>query len=543
MNKDVHADTVLYNGAIRTLDDSRPVVSSVALRDGKVLAVSSDDDLRDSLKPGGEAVNLEGRLVLPGLVDAHVHLSWYANSLYNVDLRSTKSAQEAAQRVAERAADLAPGTWIRGQAWSQENWPDRAFPTAAQLDALVPYHPVYLTAQSGHSAWANSLALRKAGVTAATDDPPGGSIKRDASGKPTGLLLETAMALVSDAIPTPTPQELARRVQAAIVRAHRSGLTGVHDFDGESAFKAFQILQQQGDLSLRIVKNIPVDLLDHALALGLRWGFGNDFLRIGGVKTFADGALGPRTAWMIDAYEGEADNLGICVTDPEEMTENVRKATLGGLPSTIHAIGDRAVHQVLNVYETARKEEAAHGIAPAQRRHRIEHVQLIHPDDAARLAQLQVVASMQPNHATSDMIMADAYWGDRADYAYNIRLQLDAGAQLALGSDAPVEPIEPLPNIHAAVTRRRPDGSPDSAGWRSGPQARRTLSVEEAVRGFTVGPAFAVGLEDRLGRIGPGYLADLVVLDRDITTCDPMAIHETGVLGTMVGGKWVHREM
>lgn len=539
----MHADTVLYNGAIRTLDDKQPLVSAVAIRDGKVLALGGDNELRDTLKPGGEAIDLEGRLALPGLVDAHVHLSWYASALYNVDLRTTKSAREAAERVAERAAGLPPGAWIRGQAWSQENWPGRAFPTAAQLDELVPDHPVYLTAQSGHSGWANSLALRKAGVTAATDDPPGGTIRRDESGQPTGLLLETAMDLVAGVIPELTPEELAQRVQTALARAHRGGLTGVHDFDGALAFKAFQLLHGRGDLSLRIVKNIPVELLDHALALGLRWGFGDDFLRIGGVKTFADGALGPRTAWMIDPYEGEPHNRGICVTDPEEMAENVRKATLAGLPSTIHAIGDRAVHQVLNVYESARKEEAARGIVSATRRHRIEHVQLIHPDDVGRLAQLNVIASMQPNHATSDMIMADAYWGERTDYAYNIRLQLDAGAHIALGSDAPVEPIEPLPNIHAAVTRRRPDGSPGQNGWCSNPDARRTLSVEEAVRGFTLGPAYAAGLEDRLGRLSPGYLADLIILDQNIFDCDPMAICETGVLGTMVGGEWVYREL
>ena len=535
------ADIVLYNANLRTLDDDRPRAASIALRDGKVLAVARHDTLRDSLKPGGEAIDLHGRLVLPGLVDAHVHLSWYADYLHNVDLRPTTSAYEAARLVAERAASVAPGTWIRGHGWSQENWSGRAFPTAAQLDALTPEHPVYLTTQSAHAAWVNSRALRQAGITASTEDPPGGVITRDESGKPTGLLLETAMSLVSDLIPPPSAAELAGRVQSAIARAHRGGLTGVHDFDGALAFRAYQILQQRGDLSLRIVKNIPVALLDHALALGLRWGFGNDFLRMGGVKTFADGALGPRTAWMIDPYEGEPQNYGICVTDPEEMTENVRRASLAGLPSTIHAIGDRAVHEVLNAYETVRKEETARGIVPDRRRHRIEHVQLIHPDDAARLSQLRVIASMQPNHATSDMVMADDYWGDRADYAYNIRLQLDAGAPIALGSDAPVEPIEPLPNIHAAVTRRRPDGSPRLGGWRSSSRATRCLSVEEAVRGFTHGPAYAAGLENRLGRLSAGYLADLVVLDQDIFTCDPMAIHETAILATMVGGEWVYR--
>jgi hypothetical protein len=227
------------------------------------------------------------------------------------------------------------------------------------------------------------------------------------------------------------------------------------------------------------------------------------------------------------------------VTDPEEMLEVVGKASTAGLPSTIHAIGDRAVHEVLNAYEAVRKQEAALGIAPGERRHRIEHVQVIHPDDVGRLAALGVIASMQPNHATSDMDMADRYWGARADFGYNWRLQLRAGAMVALGSDAPIEPIEPLPNIQAAVTRRRADGSPGPDGWRPGENNR--LTVDEAVRGFTRGPAYAAGMERRLGQIAPGFLADLVVLGQDIYTCDPMEIGGTAVLGTMVGGKWAWR--
>lgn len=345
------------------------------------------------------------------------------------------------------------------------------------------------------------------------------------------------MNLVADAIPEPTPDALAGQIAVAIRRAHRGGLTGVHDFDGALAFQAMQILHARGDLTLRVVKNIPVALLDHAIALGLRWGFGDDVLRIGGVKTFADGALGPRTAWMIDPYDGEPENTGICLTDPEQMMADVSRASAAGLPSTIHAIGDRAVHHVLNVYEAVREEERARGVPPM--RHRIEHVQLIAPADAPRLGELGVIASMQPIHATSDMLMADAYWGDRADYSYNLGLQLRAGAPVAFGSDAPVEAIEPLPGIHAAVTRRRADGSPGAEGWRPGAEGR--LTVEEAVRGFTGGPAYAAGMEDRLGRLAAGALADLVVLGQDIFTCDPMAILDTDVLGTMVGGEWVYR--
>jgi hypothetical protein len=387
----------------------------------------------------------------------------------------------------------------------------------------------------------NSSALRLAAITRAASDPPGGEIQRDSNGNPTGILFETAMSLVSDLIPPVTPEMMAERVSAAITRANRAGLTGVHDFDGALAFRAFQLLREQQDLSLRIVKNIPVGLLEESLSLGLRFGFGDDWLRIGAVKSFADGALGPRTAHMITPYKGQPENYGIVVTDPEQLLEDVRRASEGGLPSTIHAIGDKAVHDVLDVFEQVRKQEAVRGVRKEQLRHRIEHVQLIHPEDADRLARLGLIASMQPCHATSDMIMADRYWGDRSDYAYNWRLQLDAGAVLALGSDAPVEPIEPLPNIQAAVTRRRIDGSPGPDGWRSGPAGKGRLSVSEAIHGFTLGAAYAAGMEDRLGRLEPGYLADLLVLGQDIFTCDPMTIHETPILGTMINGKWIHR--
>lgn len=537
----MRAETVLCNGNIHTQFDAQPCVSALAVRGDSIVAVGSDEEMRDLLAPGGEAINLDGRLVIPGLTDAHVHLSWYAHFLHSANLKLARSAQHAAELVAEHAATLPPGEWVRGRGWAQDNWPDRAFPTAAQLDALIPEHPVYLNAHSGHAAWVNSLALQLANITAETPDPPGGKIGRDESGNPTGVLFETAMELVDRVIPKPAPEQVAGQVKVAIERAHRSGLTGLHDFDGATAFQAYQILKERGDLTLRIVKNLPIELLDQAIELGVRWGFGDDFLRVGGVKSFADGALGPRTAWMIEPYEGEPDNYGMCVTDPEEMMENVRRASAAGLPSAIHAIGDRAVHHVLNVYEVIRKEERERGNTVGRMRHRIEHVQIIHADDVGRLAQLGVIASMQPNHAPSDMVMADSYWGNRADYAYNWRCQLEAGAVLALGSDAPIEPIEPLPNIQAAVTRCRLDGSPGPEGWRSGRNGR--LSVAEAVHGFTIGPAYAAGAEDRLGRLAPGFLADLIILEQDIFTCAPMSIGETEVLGTMVGGKWAFRAL
>ncbi|NDJ52451.1 MAG: amidohydrolase family protein [Chloroflexi bacterium] len=535
----MYADTVLFNGMIHTQFDRMPKVTALAIRDDRIVALGSDEAMLTLLKPRGAAINLDGKTVIPGLTDAHVHLSWYADFLHHADLTAATSAQHAAQLVADQAQDSPPGEWVRGRGWAQDDWPDRAFPTAAILDELLPDNPVYLPARSGHAAWVNTPALKAANVMATTEDPPGGQIMRDEAGQPTGVLLETAMKLVSQVIPSPSPEQVAEQVKVAIQRAHRNGLTGVHDFDWDLALRAFQLLKERGDLSLRIVKMINVPQLDWAVDLGLRFGFGDDLLRLGQIKTFADGALGPRTAWMIEPYENEVDNFGICTADPEEMLHNVSRASAAGFPSTIHAIGDRAVREVLRIYEAVRQEEAARGLQPSDRRHRIEHVQVIHPDDGPRLGQLGVIASMQPIHATSDMIMADDYWGDRAAYAYNWRLQVDAGATLALGSDAPIEAIEPLPNIQAAVTRRRPDGSPGPRGWRN--QNKEALSVSEALHGFTVGAAYAAGMEDRLGRLAPGYLADLVVLEQDILTINPMEIGATAVEGTMIGGEWVYR--
>jgi predicted amidohydrolase YtcJ len=289
-------------------------------------------------------------------------------------------------------------------------------------------------------------------------------------------------------------------------------------------------------LGLRVVKTIPVRLLPEAIGVGLRSGFGDDWLRIGNVKVFLDGALGPRTAAMLQPYEGEPDNLGIVVADKEELYERATQAAAHGLAMTVHAIGDKANHDLLDVYAVIRAEERERGQAPL--RHRCEHVQLLHPDDFGRLAELNVVASMQPIHATSDMHMADRFWGRRGAGAYALRTQLTAGAPLAFGSDAPVESFNPFWGIHAAVTRRRADGSPGPEGWY--PEQR--LNVDEAVRGFTLGAAYAGYAERRLGSLAPGKLADLIVVDRDLWAVAPMELRDTRVLGTLVDGEWKFRD-
>jgi predicted amidohydrolase YtcJ len=340
---------------------------------------------------------------------------------------------------------------------------------------------------------------------------------------------------VSHQIPEETADEVAAAMVTAQQNAWRVGLTGIHDFDGRRSFSALQLLKERGQLGLRVVKQIKVRHLPEAIGFGLRSGFGDDWLRVGNIKVFLDGALGPRTAQMIEPYEGEPNNRGISVTDKEELYEFATQAAANGLAMTVHAIGDKANHDLLDVYTTIRGEERERRQPPL--RHRCEHVQLLHPDDYARLGQLNVIASMQPIHATSDMDMAERYWGARSAGGYAWRTQLEAGAVLAFGSDCPVEDFNPFWGIHAAVTRRRADGRPGPDGWY--PDQR--LGVEEALRGFTLGAAYAGYAEGRLGSLAPGKLADLIVVDRDIFSVDPMAIRETQVLGTLVGGEWKWR--
>ena len=528
---------LLTNGRIHTMNPEQVLASAVAIRDGRVVAVGGDELL--ALRGDGvEWIDLGGRGVTPGLVDAHVHFQHFALSLQNVDLDGAPTRAAALDRVRAFVAER-PGQrgWLRGRGWSQDAWPDRAFPTAADLDALVPDRPVLLSHKSGHAAWANSLALRLSGIDATTPDPPGGRIDRTTNGAPTGIFFEDAIDLVGRHVPRPTTDELVTAMRAAQAYCWSVGLTGLHDFDGRDCFVALQSLREAGELGLRVVKNVPVYRLQHALGIGLRSGFGDDWLRIGGVKIFADGALGSKTAAMIAPYEGEPDNLGIVVTDKEEMLERAQEAAAGGLSLTVHAIGDRANHDVLDVYEQLRRDERDR---PGSRlRHRIEHVQVLHPDDVNRLAELEVIASMQPIHATSDMDMADRYWGERARLSYAWRTMWDSGALVVFGSDAPVERIDPLPGLHAAVTRRRADGRPGPDGWY--PEQR--LALWQAVYAFTSAAARTSGQEATQEMIAAGKLADLTIFDRDLFAVPAHELLETQIAATIVDGVFRYREL
>jgi predicted amidohydrolase YtcJ len=520
---------LLFNARIHT--QAVPRIAAAVLIDGeRVVAVGDADGLRTLAGGRLQERDMRGRVILPGLTDAHLHFKSYSLNLQKVDCE-TRTREDCLGRVAERARAARPGEWVLGHGWNQNEW--GGWPAAADLDRAAPDNPVYLTAKSLHAAWVNSAALKQAGVSAATPDPENGVIQRDSAGRPTGILLEAAMNAVSDRLPPVDVATVARAMEQAQPLLWRMGLTGVHDFDRREAFMALQSLHAQGRLKLRVTKNIPVESLEDAARIGLRTGFGDDWLRIGSVKAFMDGALGPRTAAMFQPYAGEPENRGILNMDGEGLFEHARLAADTGLGMTVHAIGDRAVHEVLDAYEQLRAYESQQGL-PALR-HRIEHVQVVHPDDAARLARLQVVASMQPIHATSDMPVAERYWGERCALAYAWRTQLDRGATLAFGSDAPVESPNPFWGLHAAVTRRRADGSPGAAGWH--PEQRLTFS--EALAAYTIGPAFAAYMEDRLGRLAPGHLADMIVLEQDPFACDPADLPALAAAATMIGGEWV----
>jgi hypothetical protein len=523
---------ILYNGKIHTQDPQFPLVSAIAIEAGRIIAAGDSQQIKESFPLAESLSDLGGATVIPGLTDAHIHLENYALSLRKIDCDGLLKAQ-CLQKVAEQVKQSPPGAWILGHGWNQNDWED-GFGTAADLDKIAPANPVFLTAKSLHSAWVNSQALELAGVEAGTAISPGGSIARDPHGHPTGILFENAIALVSSAIPDPSLDEVIASILEAQKRLLEMGITSVHDFDRARCFTALQTLQRRGKLSLRVTKSIPLESLPEAVDLGLQTGFGNDWLRIGGVKVFTDGALGPHTAAMLQPYEDDPSNRGMLFMDREELFQQGLVAASHGLSLAIHAIGDRANQETLAALERLRDWEAAASLSP-RLRHRIEHVQVLHPQDVPRLAASGIIASMQPIHAVSDMFMAGRYWGARAAKAYAWKSQLDHGAVLAFGSDAPVESPNPFWGIHAAVTRRRQDGAPGPEGWF--PEQRLTL--EEALHGFTTGPAYASGMENRLGKLSPGFLADLLVLDRDVYRCHPDEIHRVRPLRTMIGGEWV----
>jgi predicted amidohydrolase YtcJ len=525
------ADTILTNARIYTAEEGTPTAEAMAIRGDRILAVGRASDVEHLAGPSGRTVDLAGRTVIPGLIDAHVHLLSFALGLERVKLMGALSLEAALDRIREGVNQARPGQWVLGEGWDKNLW--GRLPTRWDLDAVAPANPVFLLSKDLHTGWANTLALQLCGVRADTPVPAGGEILRDPdTGEPTGVLREGATGLVHEKIPPPSPEQCESALERAMGIAVSKGLTGVQVPEGPQTLGAVQRLHGRGELPLRILCHIQRENLQDALRLGVRTGFGDEWVRLGHLKLFLDGALGSQTAHMLEPYEG-TDSRGIETLRRDDLKEMVVAAAAGGIAPAIHAIGDAANRAALDVLEETMPLWRRIGLRP-----RIEHVQLLHPDDARRLGRVGVVASMQPGHQPSDWAVADRFWGERSRLAYAWRTVLESGAVLAFGSDCPVEPIDPMLGLHAAVTRRTPEGEPPE-GWY--PEQR--LTPMEALRAYTIGAAYAAGEDAAKGSLAPGKLADFVVLSSDPISGSGELFLQTTIQATVVGGRVVYGDL
>ncbi|MCX6053995.1 MAG: amidohydrolase [Chloroflexi bacterium] len=520
---------LLYNGKIfSSLRNS----TALAVRDGVIVAAGSDIEVLNLENPGCEKINLDGKSVLPSLTDSHIHFELFSLSLSLVNCQ-TKLREDSIKNVAVEAQKSSDGRWIVGYGWNQNTW-GGVFGTCTELDQISNGHPIFLSDKSLHSAWVNSAALTLAGINDKTPDPEGGSIQRDFQRKPTGILFEKAVMLVQKLIPSGTETDRKNAMLKGQAELHRLGITGIHDFDRSSCFTTLQLLHQNKELTLRVAKSIPIDDLDQAIQIGLRTGFGDDMLFIGPVKMFADGALGPQTAAMLSPYENKPSDRGTLLLSADQVFESGMRTSSHGLSLAIHAIGDRATHDVLNGYAMLREFEKQHNLPHLL--HRVEHLQLLHPDNLNKASSLGIVASMQPIHIATDMFTADKHWGERSKYAYAFSSLLSHNTQLIFGSDAPVESPNPFWGISTAVSRRRQDGEPDKKGWYS----QERIMFDQALHAYSSAPARVVGKSKLLGRLEPGYLADLMILGQDPTQLQPDELYDLLPESVMVEGNWVY---
>lgn len=531
--------------AIYTMDARQPRVEAVGVVDGRIAAVGNLAEVEAALPSGAPTVDLGSRMVLPGFTDSHIHYAYLARKWRAVDLDGCADLRDSLRRVREYVESLpADGSaWIEGHGWVADGWDVR--PTAAALDEATGRRPAALTAKDGHALWVNSAALRAAGITRETVDPPGGVIERDpATGEPTGVLYEAAMQLVLDVMPEMDEGALAAAMRAGLERLHAQGITAIHCPELAGDWRAYWRLRQHGQLTVRVTFLPRAEQLEHLLALGLESGFGDEWLRLGQLKIFADGTLGSRTAAMLAPYDGDPGNTGVIVCGGDELKQLARRAAAAGLAVAIHAIGDRGVREALDAIEHA---EAGRPKSSRRPSHRIEHAQLVHPADVERFGQLGVVASMQPAHGAVDRPNALKYWGERVAYASPYRSLADRGAVLSFGSDAPFgldlsdTSFSVLAGVYAALTRRWPaDGHTDPTPPEDyAPD--EVLRLDEALAAYTTGPAFVGGEDGWRGRITAGQCADMVVLEENLYDVTVSDIPHVPVALTIAGGRIVYR--
>jgi predicted amidohydrolase YtcJ len=534
------ASTTTYytHGRIYTNDPEHPWAEALAVSEGRISCIGKMDHVLTDCgggQEGVETVNLKGQFVMPGFNDAHVHLGGAGADELAVPLTGVPSAEEMQKRVAAAVAQHKEGEWITGGGWDHTLWPDKKFPNRQQLDAVAPKNPVILTHISGHVAVANSLALKSAEIDKNTPNPSGGEIEHDALGEPTGMLKEgSAMSLVKDRIPDPPVEQRRRGIELVLENVAKNGVTSVQDFSEWADFQVYQQLKLEGKLTVRITEwlpfNLPLDDLQNMRAQG---GTKDPWLKTGALKAFLDGAMGSRTAAMFEPYSDDPSTRGILTSDPEKITAMAIQRDKAGFQLNFHAIGDRANRIALDVFEAVAK---ANG--PRDRRDRIEHAQVVEPMDFVRFAQLKVIASMQPSHQTTDMRWAEDRIGpERIKGAYAWATMLKNGVRLAFGTDYSVEPISPFRGLYACVTRERPDGGPKN-GW----EPQEKISLEDCIRAYTSGSAYAQFEEGKKGELKPGEYADFIILSNDLTKVPPAQFTKTRVLRTVVGGRIVYQE-
>ena len=506
---------ILENGVVRTLDPALPKAGALAIA-GAIVA--GGVGTHETALASPEHVDLGGRCVLPGFTDSHVHFPTWALAQRQVRLEGTHSLEETLTRVAGAVGAVPEGRWLRGLGWRNGDWSPPVEPTKEALDTVTGDVPTALMARDYHSLWLNSAALARANGELQV---PGGVVERDERGEPTGVLREECAWHFRDMHVRPTHEEMVDASRAGIRLASSRGVVAVHDKDGWlGALAVFQELHGEGALSLRVWQSLPRDYVDRLAEIGISAGLGDDFLRVGYIKAFMDGTLGSQTARMLDGS-------GVEITSGAELEDIVRRSAKAGFPVAVHAIGNLANREALDAFEATQDEWRPRGLRP-----RIEHAQLLTAEDVPRFAALGVAASVQFSHAPSDRDLADRFWGGLTDGAYAFRSLLDSGAHVVNGSDAPIEELDPLAGIAAGVMRTidsRPSWHPEQA-----------VTLEDALHTTCVAPAWLEGAERRRGRLVPGQLADLVVLDRDPLECAPEELRELEVVATMVGGRWVH---
>ena len=553
---------ILYlNGNIYTMDAAQPQAQAMAVdtTSGRIVAVGDNDEVRRAGDRYAELVDLRGKTVLPGFIDAHIHLVDAAYRAHYIDATGCTNEDAVAELVRQRAAQTPAGQWILGGQWDKNTWPGQRFPTKASLDAAAPQHPVALWSKDGHLLWANSLALQRAGITAETPEPSNGAILRDGAGNPTGILEEEeATGRVYRVIDRRDPVLTRVLTERILKELQRSGITTIHDIEGKDSLLLFQQLRDEGTLGVRVQMILPRHVLPELRTIGLQTGFGDDMLRLGGVKIFADGTLGSQTAAMLESFENNPGNRGILTIPEQEMKETVSAAAEMGISIAIHAIGDRAARVALDAIEQAQQHLAdtpaidtkdvnalrSTSLRPPQSgqrrrlRYRLEHVQLIAPEDLERMRRMGVIASVQPFHAVADRDIAERYWGKRHRRAYAYRTMQQMGIPLALGSDAPVEIFDPLHILYAA-TRRNDIATPQRPPW----LPDQALPVVQALWSYTLGAAYAGAEEETKGSLSIGKLGDAVVLREDILSIPQEKMGENGVQATILGGKVVYGEL